>query len=491
MQVGLRRLLIALGALLVLGCSWDVVAPQPPRLVVLYATCSLNKQFLSPYDPTVEFTPAIEGFAQEAVVFERHQTESGQSGTAFASIFTGTQADRHGIFRHPRYMPTDRLLLTEAFAAEGYAVHTWLDHPMASAALGYARGATSQNRRRRKPLADDPEFLALLDALGSDPKARALVVTNFAVTHGPYRAQGLARLCREHPSRCGVTVEPGFRALRRHYNRNNLPLSYDFEATVERLGITDAGKLLRVVELLYAASVVDLDERFGRVLEAIDARGMRDESLVVFTSDHGEIQVRENAAFRWTHGFMLAPEVLNVPLLIRAPGLNPARYEAVTRSIDVFPTLAGLAGLTLDTSAVDGVDLSAALRGDEPPPELVAMSHTALIPGYFWMRWEERLMPLHPGMGVEWMWVGARRSDLFHEFRHTGGGEFGHAVFDLAADPQKRTDLFDAGNPDHRAMAERLVAYKETLANAQKKGIAGSVEDQRRLELLREIGYIE
>ena len=446
MQVGLRRLSIALGALFVLGCGREVVAPQPPRLVLLYATCSLNKQFLSPYDPTVEFTPAIEGFAEEAVVFERHQTESGQSGTAFASIFSGTQADRHGIFVHPRHLPRDRFLLTEAFAAEGYEVHTWLDHPMASAALGYAQGATSQNQRRRKPLADDSEFLALLDALDSDPEARALVVTNFTVTHGPYRAQGLERLCREHPSRCEVRAERGFGFLRARYKRENLPFSYDFDATVERLGMTEAGvaKLIRVVNLLYAASVVDLDERFGRVLEAIDSRGMRDESLVVFTSDHGEIQVRENAPFRWTHGFMLAPEVLNVPLLIRAPGLKPARYEAVTRSIDVFPTLAGLAGLTLDTSALDGVDVSAAVRGDEPPPELLAMSHTALIPPYFWLRWGEILTPIHPGLGVEWMWVGARQGDLFHEFRHTGGGEFGHAVFDLAADPEKRTDLFDA-----------------------------------------------
>jgi hypothetical protein len=89
------------------------------------------------------------------------------------------------------------------------------------------------------------------------------------------------------------------------------------------------------------------------------------------------------------------------------------------------------------------------------------------------------------------MWVGVRQGDLFHEFRHVGGGEFEHAVFDLAAHPEKRTDLFNAGDPDHRAMAERLVVYKETLANAYAEGGAGSVETQRKLRLLRELGYVE
>ena len=92
-----------------LACS----APDPPRLVIVYATCSLGTTFLSPYHPELPLTPALQRFAEQAIVFERHQTESGQSGTAFASIFSGRQADEHGVYFHPTRLPEELLMLTE------------------------------------------------------------------------------------------------------------------------------------------------------------------------------------------------------------------------------------------------------------------------------------------------------------------------------------------------------------------------------------------
>src|SRR5262245_50661845 len=103
--------------LLLAGCGGErVPASDPPRLVVLYATCTLNEGFLGPYVnggvrggtragieglTEIRFTPNLDRLAREGIVFERHQTESAQSGIAFASIFTGTQADVHGIYYHP------------------------------------------------------------------------------------------------------------------------------------------------------------------------------------------------------------------------------------------------------------------------------------------------------------------------------------------------------------------------------------------------------
>ena len=91
--------------------------------MLLYATCTLSKDFLAPYDASVGFTPSLAALAAEGVTFERHQTESGQSGTAFASIFSGTQADRHGVYDHPTWLADDAYLVSEAFAARGW--ETW------------------------------------------------------------------------------------------------------------------------------------------------------------------------------------------------------------------------------------------------------------------------------------------------------------------------------------------------------------------------------
>ena len=85
--------LLMAATLLGLGCQPD----RRPRLVILYATCSLNRAFLESYDAEVRYTPALGDLASEGLVFERHHTESGQSGISFASIFTGRQAPGHGL----------------------------------------------------------------------------------------------------------------------------------------------------------------------------------------------------------------------------------------------------------------------------------------------------------------------------------------------------------------------------------------------------------
>jgi hypothetical protein len=82
-------------------------APPEPRLVLLYAPCTVNREYLSPYDPAVDFTPALEAFSRDATVFERNTTESGQSGIAYASLFTGLQAPDHGVWRNPGFSTAD------------------------------------------------------------------------------------------------------------------------------------------------------------------------------------------------------------------------------------------------------------------------------------------------------------------------------------------------------------------------------------------------
>ena len=64
------------------GCSTDEPTIPQPRLVVLYATCTLNKDFIQPYDENVPYTPALRKFSEDSIVFRRHTTEAGVSGIA-------------------------------------------------------------------------------------------------------------------------------------------------------------------------------------------------------------------------------------------------------------------------------------------------------------------------------------------------------------------------------------------------------------------------
>ncbi len=475
--------------------------PEPPRLVLLYATCSLNRHFLSPYDPTRSFTPNLGRFAREGLVFERHMTETGRSGNAFATLYSGLQAPGHGIYQHPARLPVSVELIGERFAEAGFETSSWLHHLMANAKLGYAQGVPSA--RQHQPLlnGNDPDFLALLDGLVADPTKRTLVTTNNSPTHGPYYGLQIAEFCDRYPAECAIRRHPDFERLRPIYLKDPIAFNWDFDDTAKRLGLQpkDYEQLNMVVELLYKVGVYRLDQLFGGVIEAITERGLLDQSLIAFTSDHGEILVRDNAPFRWTHGMQLAPEVLNVAFILRGPkfGVPRGRYQGVTRSIDVFPTLASLSGLKPPVENVMGHDLKKAVRGEVEPPDLVALSHTAL------MATEFRRDPLpkfpvllkrFPRQDPALMWVAARRGDDFWELRRDPEtGRFSAYRYDLASDPEKRRDRFDAGKPENKAMQSLLERYKVELEAGyfrRKQHDVGSVPEDDAVRRLKSLGYI-
>lgn len=113
----------------------------------------------------------------------------------------------------------------------------------------------------------------------------------------------------------------------------------------------------------YFASVTGVDREFGRLLEALKERGLDRNTIVVFTSDHGEtmcshsLQDPKNSIYR---------ESFNVPFLIRYPEVLQPRVDGLMLSTtDIMPTLLGLAGLgDRIPASVEGRDLSPALRGD-------------------------------------------------------------------------------------------------------------------------------
>jgi arylsulfatase A-like enzyme len=477
-------------------------APPIPRLVVVYATCSLSKQHLEPYDAGVDYTPNLARFAKEALTFEHHHTEAGQSGTAFATLFTGSQADHHRVFVHPRELPDEADSLTEVFARGGFEVHTWLAHLMASASLGFAPGVPEANRHSSLLTGADPDFRKVLERLQADPSAKAFVVTNFTVTHGPYEGRDLDGFCARHPARCRAREDRArFRADQRRYVKANRALSFDYENEVARLGIDAAGRkqMTAAVELLYQSSVAWLDTLFGEVLDTIAAAGLEDEALVIFTSDHGESLDRPGEPFKWTHGFQLSLDELEVALLMRGPGVAAGRYSSVTRSIDVLPTIATMSGLPLPAlhasappSDTVGRDLSAAVRGQTPPPDLTALVHTGLIAPSYWKRFThfETLATYFPDPSPTFLWVGLRRGDSFFQLRRLPGESFRPALFDLSRDPLLQKDVYDDANPEHVAAASTLGHYRRGLIEGY-HGSRFATTPPDAEKRLRALGYIE
>jgi arylsulfatase A-like enzyme len=469
-------------------------------------TCTLNKNFLSPYNPKVQFTPNLQKFGSESVVFGKHRTEAGLSGVAFASIYTGSQAQSHGVFTHPTRLSNSVYDVTDAFAEDGYDVFLWDAQPMCSKELNYAQGAPSENVFKRILQSGDPKLTEILERIARDPDYKALLITTFTLTHGPYAADHLGSFVQIYPEECQILNEITQEEFQKYvglYRRNYHALRFDFAKARSELNLTpeDVSKLSRVLEMLYKSNVNFLDRWFGALLGELDDAEILDESLIVFTADHGESLYEEHGPFNWSHAHTLKGNVLDVPLIIRAAeaGIEPGRFDGVTRSVDLFPTLVGLAGIQLaEEMTVMGVDLSDIIKGPEDTPELLAYSHTAMIPP---VSAENAIgglrQELYPRTDMELTWVAVRDGDTVWKYKNQGDERFGFEAFNLRDDPAETNDLFDSENPRDQQMAERLVQYKDQLVRAHKQWTqrrnqdAESSQQKKALEKLRSLGYVK
>jgi arylsulfatase A len=122
-------------------------------------------------------------------------------------------------------------------------------------------------------------------------------------------------------------------------------------------------------EPAYAATIQTLDDSVGRLLAHLDATGLRDRTIVIFTSDNGGLHVPEGPHPRVTHntpyragkGYLFEGG-LRVPLIVRGPGLASRRVvDAPFVNVDWLPTLLELTG-TAAPRETDGVSQAALLR---------------------------------------------------------------------------------------------------------------------------------
>jgi len=173
----------------------------------------------------------------------------------------------------------------------------------------------------------------------------------------------------------------------------------------------------------YDGEISEVDEQVGRLLAALDERGIAGRTVVAVVADHGE-SLGEHGEL--THGLLLYEPTLHVPLILRAPGrLAPRVVRAPVSLVDLAPTLAGLVGHAFSGPSLkprDGRDLAVdLLAGREPgAAEVYAESQYPTIFGW---------SPLAALRRRELKYISAPRPELY----------------DLAKDPKETTNLLDRG----------------------------------------------
>lgn len=192
----------------------------------------------------------------------------------------------------------------------------------------------------------------------------------------------------------------------------------------------------------YMAAVSCMDDSIGGLLEAIDRRGDRDNTIVIFFSDNGGSGGAINAPLRGGKGRMFEGGI-RVPFIARWPErIAPGGVvdEFVT-SIDLFPTLCAAAGVPLPEGVVyDGFDMLPVMQGKAASPRQEM----------FWQRRGDKAARVG-----NWKWVDS---------------EAGAGLFDLASDIGEKTDLSEKRPEVLKRLKASFASWTDAMDRAEPRG---------------------
>lgn len=222
-----------------------------------------------------------------------------------------------------------------------------------------------------------------------------------------------------------------------HWLRSQKRSSYFHGATGPVQPMTAAE--LACTRRAYYGLIAEVDAAIGAVLAELDRTGQAEETLILFTADHGE-QLGDHGLLGKLGWF---DQSYHLPLVVAGPGVAPGRrVDAFTEAVDLMPTLLDAVGLPVPR-ACDGMALTPWLRGEVPARWRDAV-HFEYDLGGGWP--DPRRPPL--GLDAEGAAMAAMRTAEW-KYVHFAGG-LPPVLYDLRADPEEMRNL--AGDPAHAAL---------------------------------------
>jgi arylsulfatase A-like enzyme len=374
-----RRLLsyfsfaLASGLPLLLPCSRSQAQPEQTRVNVVFILADdLGVNDLGCYGSKFYETPHLDRLATQGARFTQAYAACPVCSPTRAAFMTGQYPARNGITdfiggsRKGKLLPAPyarQLALDQFTVAEAFRE------------AGYVTGMAGKWHLGTKGF--EPEKQGFVEALSADPLG-----WNGKVDRGERMADFAEKFIEKH------RTEPFFLYLPQ--NLVHIPLIAS-EKGIEKYAQKAAAlpareesakfrpqgihKDRRVQDHpVYAAMMEELDTSVGRVLKKLDALGLTDRTLVVFTSDNGGLSTAEgsptsNAPLRAGKGWLYEGGIRE-PLIVRWPGVVKAGLvsDVPVITTDFYPTLLDAAGIKLRPQQhCDGLSFVNILRGKEAP----------------------------------------------------------------------------------------------------------------------------
>ena len=442
--------------------------------VLLVTLCTMRADRFGVYGGG-ELTPTIDALAREGVVFRSHYTQASFSGTSFASIITGKYPFGHGIYDHPRQLDDGHVTLAEMFHEAGYATGGFLTHTYLRPKWNYLQGLEMYNGYDLSRLS--VQALSSRKVGNAGDQVREALKWMSGVDDRPYFLWLQIGLSHYYPRvRPPFVSEEGLQAANAFKRRAAELTTSERKFSSDTLGFSEEEKDGYLA--VYDGAVARSDYLLSKLISGLEEMDRFANTIVLVTADHGET-LGEKGLFS-THDSNLLEPTTHIPLVLRIPGAQPGEIHAVTRNIDLAPTLGSLAGLNLPTD-LHGQSLVPLLAGEELV--LPAFSETRpRIPerGEF-----DRYRLLVPGVEGKLRMI-RRENYKLTLFPTPDGYEL--ELYDLDLDPDETTNLVTEVPEVARRLAGELEKWFAGYEDADTAPLELDAED---VESLRSLGYID
>lgn len=323
-------------------------------------------------DPNVK-TPNLDKFAQEAVNFSNAVSVTPVCTPHRAALLTGRYPTTTGMFLNDLYLPDEELCMAEIFKAEGYQTgflgkwhldgHGRLNNvaPERRQGFDYWKALECSHNYNKMPYYDndDPNIKYWDDY---SPFAIAADANRYLTEQSQRSQPFLLFLSIATPHFPHSSAPQEFKDL------------YPKEDIILAPNVSEDWKDRARKELQgYYAHCTATDKAIGSILDKIEALGLSENTIVVFSADHGEMM--------GSHGIrpftkqLAWDESIKVPFLIRYPGIDENRGAIVNAPIntpDILPSLLGLVKIDIPNS-IEGEDLSNLIKSPDPEVDRAAL----------------------------------------------------------------------------------------------------------------------
>jgi arylsulfatase A-like enzyme len=335
-----RRIFRTVAVILAVAGVIPVVAvAEPARPNVLILTVdTLRADRMSAYGYERNTSPNLDRLMRKGVLFTRARTVEPLTGPGLCAMLTSSfphenGATRNGLRMRPGLPSLPKLLHEEGYRTAAIVSNWTLRDKITGLAEHFDQYDAVFKHKR---------WLGLFSS-----EAGAAAVTGAALE----RLEELAATAADRPFFLWVHYIDPHAPYKRH------------KAFLDDLGLDKKrGKL--TASDRYDTEIAYADRSIAEVLARLEALGLADDTLIAFTSDHGE-SLGEHAY--WGHGRHLYEPTLHIPMALTWPGkIEPGSIDAPALNIDLAPTIAGLLGLDCP-EVFRGYDWTAVFDGEDPP----------------------------------------------------------------------------------------------------------------------------